>query len=108
MSKVLVLSLALVLALASCVFEVNTGPAGSSTADTTTDETTTEPEAPAWTPEPWHIYVLDENDSIVVDELEKTPDEYAQRFYAWTLQCDVHNVTEDPEHPWHVVGGGMK
>lgn len=70
------------------------------------EEPAPEPEEPAWQPEPWHLYVLDSRDAILVDEEARPQIVYETRLRCWLLQCEVQGM-EHPDDPWRVVGGGM-
>jgi len=64
--------------------------------------------SPAWQPEPWHIYVFDDADTILVDELAQPEAVYRSRYQCWALTVECHNIIDDPVHPWRLVGGGTQ
>ena len=72
------------------------------------EEPPAEPEPPAWAPEPWHIYVFDSEDAILVDEEARPEAEYRSRYTAWGYTVETHNILDDPAHPWRLVGGGTQ
>ena len=72
------------------------------------EEPPAEPEPPAWAPEPWHIYVFDDADAVLVEEEARPEAEYRSRYTAWGYTVEMHNILDDPAHPWRLVGGGTQ
>ena len=63
-----------------------------------------EPEEPVWTPEPWHIYILDAADTILSEYETSTLPDYYYMLQAVKQKVEIHN--RDFEDIWHWVAGG--
>jgi len=63
-----------------------------------------EPIEPVWTPEPWHIYILDAADVIQFDYETSTITDYYYMFQSVKLKVEMHN--RDYDDTWHWVAGG--
>lgn len=91
----------LALLLAACAPEIIYMVAAPEPEPAAVEET-----VPVWTPEPWHIYVLDAAGAILYDELAEPEATYRLRYTCWSLTVEMHNL-EAPADPWRVAGGGM-
>ncbi len=57
-----------------------------------------------WTPEPWHIYILDAADTILFDYVAANLTDYYYMLQAVKLKVEIHN--RDFVDQWHWIAGG--
>jgi len=97
--------LLLLLALVACSPEVIYLPAEPEP-EPPPAEIAAEAEDPVWVPEVGHVYVLDATDAIVADYAAVDAADYTWAVRAWGYNGELHNLIDDPAHPWHLVAGG--